>query len=131
MKNLDLWKYSICSLLLLFISLLGYSQQSYLKSFNVANNVEVEVNASFTNLVIETWNKNKIEVEAYIDGDNLSEAEKQQMMKGWRLDINGNSQKVIVNSNASGSGFMATSIPEMDFIGPLVNTMPMPNMKNV
>src|SRR5690554_7963922 len=100
MRNLNLCKHSICSLLLLFVSFLGYSQQSEVKSFNVANTVEIEVNASFTNLVIETWNKNKVEVEAFIEGENLSASEKQQLMKGWRLDVNGNSQKVSINSNS-------------------------------
>lgn len=130
MRNLNLCKHSICSLLLLFISFLGYSQQSDIKSFNVASNVEIEVNASFTNLVIETWNKNKVEVEAFIEGENLSESEKQQLMKGWRLDVNGDSQKVIVNSNNSGSGFVANPIPAMDFIGPLMENMNMADMKN-
>ena len=131
MRNLNLCKHSICSLLLLFVSFLGYSQQSEVKSFNVANNVEIEVNASFTNLVIETWNKNKVEVEAFIEGENLSASEKQQLMKGWRLDVNGNSQKVSVNSNSSGSGFVAPPIPEIDFIGPLMENLNIPNMKNL
>lgn len=131
MKNINLWKHSICRLLLLFVSFLGYSQQAYIKSFNVANNVEVEINASFTNLVIETWNKNKVEVEAYIEGENLSESEKLQLMKAWRLDINGNSQRVSINSNATGSGFVAASDPEMDFLGPLMKSMPMPNMRDI
>src|SRR5690606_21367024 len=51
-------------------------------------------------------------------------------MKGWRLDVNGDSQKVIVNSNNSGSGFVANPIPTMDFIGPLMENMNMADMKN-
>ena len=68
MKNLKLFKLSTLVVLALATTF-GYSQKKYVESFNVSDNVEISVNTSFTNVVFETWNKNKVEVEAFIEGD--------------------------------------------------------------
>src|SRR5690606_3018863 len=105
MMNLKPYKRSTAVLLLLLIARLGFSQQNYVESFNVSDDVEVSVNTSFTNIIFETWNKNKVEVEAYIEGENLSGKEKQDLMKNWDLEITGNSKKVSITSNAADQVF--------------------------
>src|SRR5690606_32668590 len=100
MKTINLYKRSTAFLLLLLMGTLSYSQHRRVESFNVADDVEVTVNTSYTNIIFETWNKNKVEVEAYIEGEKLSEKERQEAMKNWDLDINGNSKKVNISSNA-------------------------------
>ena len=119
------------ALLLLFVSTLSYSQKNYLESFNVSDNVEVLVNSSYTNIVFETWNKNKVEVEAYIEGKKLSEKEKQQLMENWDLDITGNSKKISINSYAGGQASAMSNMPDMDFIGPLMENLVMPMLQNI
>ncbi|MDN3724681.1 hypothetical protein QRD02_09815 [Aequorivita sp. SDUM287046] len=131
MKTLKSYKPKATLLLLLMIGTIGYSQQNYVESFNVADNVEVTVNTSFTDIVFETWNKNKVEVEAYIEGEKLSEKEKQNLMKNWNLDITGNSKEVSINSNFENEGFAMPNMPQMDFIGPLMDNMVMPMMQNI
>src|SRR5690606_9523895 len=113
MKNLKLYKLKIATLLLLLIGTVNYSQNKYVESFNVADNVEVSVNTSYTNIVFETWNKNKVEVEAYIEGEKLSEKEKQDLMKNWDLDISGNSKKVSITSNSGNQSFAMDEMPNM------------------
>src|SRR5690606_19158790 len=131
MKNLKLYKLKIATLLLLLIGTVNYSQNKYVESFNVADNVEVSVNTSYTNIVFETWNKNKVEVEAYIEGEKLSENEKQNAMKNWDLDIRGNSKKVSITSNAGNQSFAMGEIPALDFMGPLLENMVMPMIQNI
>ncbi len=132
MMNLKLFSRKI-ALLLLLVGTLGYSQKKYVESFDVADDVEVSLNTTYTNIVFETWNKNKVEVEAYIDGEKLSEKEKQDLMKNWDLDISGNSKKVTINSNAGNQAFALgdMNLPNMDFMGPLMEDMVMPIIHNI
>lgn len=130
MKNLKLLKRSSLSVLIMATAF-GYSQKKYVESFNVSDNVEVVVNTSFTNVVFETWNKNKVEVEAFIDAENLSGKEKEQQMDNWNLEVTGNSKKVIVTSNAGSQPFAVSDMPSLDFIGPLMEDMVMPLIQNI
>ncbi len=131
MKNLKLYKHKTAVLLLLFIGTLSYSQKKRVESFNVADDVEVSVNTSFTNIIFETWNKNKVEVEAYIEGEKLSEKEKETQMKNWDLNITGNSKKVSISSNAGNQSFAMEDMPPIDFIGPMMENMIMPMIQNI
>lgn len=131
MKNLKLYKHSIATILLLMLGTISHSQNNYVESFNVVDNVEVSVNTSYTNIVFETWNKNKVEVEAYIEGEKLSEKEKQDLMKNWDLQVTGNSKKVNITSNAANQDFAMGDMPPMDFIGPLMENMVMPMIQNI
>ena len=129
--HLKLFNRKAIILLLLLMGTLGYSQEKYVETFNVSDDVEVSVNTSFTNIVFETWNKDKVEVEAYIEGEKLSEKEKQDLMKSWDLDVSGNSKKVTINSNAGNQAFAMAPMPPMDFIGPLMDNMVMPLVHNI
>ena len=133
MKNLKLFKLSTLIVLALATTF-GYSQKNYVESFNVTDNVEVAVNTSYTNIIFETWNKNKVEVEAFIEGDNLSAKEKEQLMKNWDLNVTGNSKKISVTSNSGNQPFAMAdmpNLPNMDFIGPLMEDMVMPMIQNI
>src|SRR5690554_4337922 len=131
MKNLKLYERSTALLLLLLLGTMSYSQQKRVERFNVANDVEVVVNTSYTNIIFETWNKNKVEVEAFIEGEKLSEKERQEAMRNWDLDINGNSKNVRISSNAGNQSFAMGNLPKMDFIGPLMENMVMPMLQNM
>lgn len=100
MKNLKIVMYSrvIFAVCLLWTTLAN-AQSSYNERFNVGEDVLIEVNTSHTNVVFETWNKDVVEVEAFIDDDNLSAKEKKVVFDNWKLEVLGNSKKVVVNSN--------------------------------
>ncbi|MEZ4858784.1 MAG: hypothetical protein R2781_08235 [Flavobacteriaceae bacterium] len=61
----------------------------------------VEVNTSYTNVIFETWNKDMVEVEAFVEGKDLSEKEKKEIFDHWKFDVLGNSKKVVITSNPS------------------------------
>jgi hypothetical protein len=131
MMTLKLSKHNIAALLLLFVSTVGLAQNNYVESFNVSDGAEVSVNTSFTNVIFKTWNKNKIEVEAFIDNDKLSEEEKRNLMESWDLSVMGNSKKVTITSNAGNGTFAFSGTPDVDFIGPLIEDMVMPMIQNI
>ncbi|MAN58973.1 MAG: hypothetical protein CMC08_03960 [Flavobacteriaceae bacterium] len=123
------------------LALFGFTaalaQTSRTESFSVTNDVLVQVNTTHTNVIFETWNKDKVEVEAYIDGEKLSEAEKRDAFRNWKLDVLGNSRKVVVTSTAHGrhaggdrlSGM--PPLPDMEFMGPLMEGIVLPLVGNL
>lgn len=130
MKNLKSFKRSL-ALGLFLVASLGYSQKKIVESFNVNDNVEVNVNTSFTNVVFETWNKDKVEVEAFIEGENLSEKEKEDLLKNWDLKVTGNSKNVTITSNSANQSFAMAEMPQIDFIGPMMEDMILPMVQNI
>lgn len=133
MSNLIVLKHSIAAALILFTTSLVFSQSHYKESFNVGDDAVVSVNTSYTDVIFETWNKNKVEVEAYIDSDELSAKEKKEIFDNWNFNVMGNSKKIEISSNSGmeWSGMepfsnMDIVMPDMDFLGPLMNEMIMP-----
>lgn len=101
MNSLRTWKHSLlATAMLLGTAVVG--QTSYKESFDVNKDAVVEVNTSHTNVIFETWDKNKVEVYAYIDDDKLSNKEKKELFDKWELDVLGNSKKVVITSNLHG-----------------------------
>ncbi|MDX1462188.1 MAG: hypothetical protein R3359_03960, partial [Marinirhabdus sp.] len=99
MKNSITYKHSlVVTVALLCVGLLS-AQSSYKESFDVKEGAVVEVNTSHTNVIFETWNKDRVEVEAYVEGESLSEKEKKEIFEGWKFDVLGNSKKVVITSN--------------------------------
>jgi hypothetical protein len=97
MKNSTVFKHSVLAIVMCLTgSVLG--QNKLVETFDVSKDVIVKVNTSNTNVIFKTWNKKKVQVEAFIDDNNLSDKEKQQALKDWDLDVLGNSQEIVVTS---------------------------------
>ncbi|MDP5157712.1 MAG: hypothetical protein NWQ07_03935 [Flaviramulus sp.] len=73
------------------------------QSINVDKNVVIDLNTSHTNLIIDNWNKNTIEIEAYIEGEKLSKVELEEALKSWKLDIDATSKNVSIKTLGSDS----------------------------
>lgn len=110
MNSLVILQHRLATVLLLFCASIISAQSSYKESFNVGEDVLVSVNTSHTNVVIETWNKNIVEVEAFVDDDKLSAKEKKEIFDNWDFDVLGNSKKVVITSN---EGSLWTGIESM------------------
>ncbi|MAZ73244.1 MAG: hypothetical protein CMC70_08850 [Flavobacteriaceae bacterium] len=134
MKNLMTCKPSLVFVVFVFCTSFVIAQSSYKESFNVDSDAVVNVNTSHTNVIFETWNKDKVEVEAFVEGDNLSEKEKQEIFDNWKFDVLGNSKKVNITSN-SGSlwGDFETmgSLNSLDNLGSLINMSSLEALKGL
>ena len=134
MNKLITFKNSIALVLLLTTSLF-YGQDKYVETFDASKDMVVEVNTSYTNIIFKTWNKNKVQVEAFIDDDSLSDEEKQEYFDAWNFKVLGNSKKVVITSNSHGENFNYNydfDFDEMnfnmEFLGPLLEAIDMPEM---
>ncbi|WP_338733293.1 hypothetical protein [Mangrovimonas cancribranchiae] len=84
--------------LVLFISSAMAQQrlEKVSQSINVNDDVVIDLNTSYTNLEIDTWNKDIIEIEAYIESDKLSEAELRKFLESWGVDIDASKSNVSI-----------------------------------
>nr|WP_321222986.1 hypothetical protein [uncultured Psychroserpens sp.] len=91
--------------LLFFCFAISVSAQQKLtkvsKKVDVTKDVEIDLNTSYVQLEIDTWNKNTIEVEAYIEGEKLSKEDLEAALKSWNLKVEGSGSRVKITSDGS------------------------------
>ncbi|MFT4611199.1 MAG: hypothetical protein ACJA1H_002915 [Glaciecola sp.] len=91
--------------LLFFCFALSVSAQERLtkvsKKIEVTKDVEIDLNTSYVQIEIDTWNKSTLEVEAYIEGEKLSKEELQEALKTWNLKVEGSGSHVKIMSDGS------------------------------
>ncbi len=75
--------------------------------FDVANQATVVIEASYTEIEIEEWNKNRIEVQGVMQVEGLSETEAKSIFDSWAIETekNGNIVEIRANSNSFGNEF--------------------------
>ena len=91
--------------LLFFYCALSVSAQERLtkvsKKIKVTKEVEIDLNTSYVQIEIDTWNKSTLEVEAYIEGEKLSKDELKEALKAWNLKVEGSGSRVKITSDGS------------------------------
>ncbi|MDH7913025.1 hypothetical protein [Winogradskyella sp. SYSU M77433] len=93
-------------LVLCLITTFGYAQKKLNKtsqSVKVNKDVVVDLNTSYVEIEIDTWNKDVVEVEAYLESSKLSEEELKKALAAWNLTIDGSSDKVVISSSGGRS----------------------------
>jgi hypothetical protein len=76
------------------------SAQQITNKFELNKDGKVLVSASSSNVQIEYWDQNYVEVKASIVGD-YSEEQKKEMLKAWGVQTKGDKEVVIVTAGAS------------------------------
>ena len=93
-------------LMLCLLTTFGYAQKKLSKtsqSIKVNKDVVVDLNTSYVEIEIDTWNRDIVEVEAYIESTKLSEEELQRALKAWNLKVEGSNDRVIISSTGGRS----------------------------
>ncbi len=78
--------------------------KKFTENFKTNKNVEVAINASNTDINVTTWNKNEVQVEAFIEIEGISKEEAEKYFNDWEFEALGNSKKVKITSKGS-NGF--------------------------
>ena len=103
MKSLP---YKIKLFFALCIVSLGIEAQSvdkkYTEEFNTTNNVLIDIDTRHADVIIETWNKNKVEIEATISIEGANEKKKQEIIDNWQFKALGNKNEVEISSKSVG-----------------------------
>lgn len=71
------------------------------QSIKVDKDVTIDLNTSYTNIIFDTWNKGTVEIEAYIEGEDLTKEELENALKSWNVDIDASFQKVSISTKSN------------------------------
>jgi hypothetical protein len=98
------------------------------KTYKTNRDVTVSIDARHTLVNVEYWDRNEVQVSAYLEG---SDENQNRALQGWKLDVNASASEVKINSSAAPGGpgdfNMAAlqaplaKLPEM--IGPLTEML--------
>ena len=107
-----------------FFVLMNLSAQEKLtkvsKSIKVDKDVTIDLNTSYCNIEFDTWDKNTVEIEAYIEGDGLSKEELQKALKDWEVEVESSDKAVSIKTKGTP---YATWISHGDYDADAVNAM--------
>ena len=121
MKTIRL-KYLIMTLLCATTALAQTSKMD--KTLKTNRDVTVNIDARHTLVNVEYWDRNEVQVSAYLEG---SDDNKSKALASWKLDVQGSASEVRINSSAAPAGpgdFNMASLQEPlaklpEMIGPL------------
>ena len=108
MKTISFIKFSLCLLSVLS----GYAQttKTFKESFEVNKDVDVILNLDNAEITIETWNKNRVDVEATFSVDIEEEDLAKEILENTGFEALGNSRKVEITSATKSPRFMSNDI---------------------
>ncbi|PKQ44841.1 hypothetical protein [Confluentibacter flavum] len=71
------------------------------QSIKVDNGVILNLNTSNCNIEFDTWNKNVVEIEAYIEGEKLSKEELEKALKAWGVSVDATSKEISITTKGN------------------------------
>ncbi|MGO4911715.1 hypothetical protein [Leeuwenhoekiella sp. W20_SRS_FM14] len=103
--------------------------------FSTRADVTINADTQYADVVFENWNKNEVAVEAVIESEDLSKEEINELLKGWQVQVQGNSNAVqILSRGAPAAVNIALSDVQMRGANDLIASsmqMMQPMMKNM
>jgi len=101
-------KFKFITLTIVFLSVFSLNAQQKLEktSQSVKANKDVTLNldTSHTNIVIDTWNKNEVSVEAYIESKELTKEELKDVLESWDVDVEGSGTDISISTSGGKVG---------------------------
>lgn len=100
MKTTKIYWFLIAVFMMLSGNVLAQAKKQKLKErFDTNKDVEIEVDTRYADVIFETWNKNEVSVEAYVEGEDADRA-----IRDWDLTVSGNSDRIRVSSSSGYRG---------------------------
>ncbi|WP_334057719.1 hypothetical protein [Polaribacter sp. P097] len=103
-----------------FISIVSAQKfdKKYTETFKTNKDVQVVIDASNTDIDVTTWNKNEVQINAYIEVEGVSKEEAEKYFNNWQFEALSNKRKVNILSKGQGpEGFKNNFVffDDMDF----------------
>lgn len=92
-----------------------FAQQKLTKvsqSFKVNKDVTINLNTSHCNIVFDTWNKSAVEIEAYMESQDLNKEELQDVLKKWDVNVDGSQNNVTITAKGHSPSLWSYSSTE-------------------
>ena len=71
------------------------------QSIKVDKDVTIDLNTSYCNIEFDTWNKNTVEIEAYIEGEDMDKETLEKALENWNVDVDGSTGLVSISTKGS------------------------------
>lgn len=141
------YKYKILAIVLIFT--ISLKAQTYDKkineNFKVNSDVELVVNTINTDVTIEAWNKNEVEIIAVMEVEGANEVTAKKILKNWDFEALGNKSTVKITSLSENFNYNFDfnfdfpeieipdiEIPEFDIVMPEMPEFPeMPDFEEI
>ncbi|MCB7481356.1 DUF4097 domain-containing protein [Gramella sp. ASW11-100T] len=135
-------KYVMLSLF--FITAGSFAQTKKLsKNYKTSPDVNVELDSRHTNIIIENWDRNEVQIEAYLEGDTGDKQMTKKLLDSWKLETSASNGKINIESGGSVNWNMdmdmdlgmaqlqpaLSELPEM--LGPLMENLVGPILNNI
>ena len=75
--------------------------KKYSENFKTNKDVEVAINASNTDINVTTWNKNEVQIDAFIEVEGVTKEEAEKYFKNWNFEALGNSKTVKITAKGN------------------------------
>lgn len=127
-------------ILLLISTVTAFAQTKKLdKSYNTSNDVKVNIDTRHTKVIVEHWDKNQVQIEAFLETKDFSTAEAKKMLESWNLETSANNGEVTITSDGGNSwskdveisGLAETLGNLQELLAPIMTEMVAPMMKNL
>ncbi len=100
MKTTKIYWFLMAVCIMLSGSVFAQAKKEKLKErFDTNKDVEIAVDTRYADVIFETWNKNEVSVEAYVEGKDGDRA-----VRDWDLSVSGSSDRVRISSSSGYKG---------------------------
>ncbi|MEO2064679.1 MAG: DUF4097 family beta strand repeat-containing protein [Christiangramia sp.] len=87
---------------LLFIAAGAVAQTKKLsKTYQTPGDVKIEIDSRHTNVIIENWDRNEVQIEAILDGDTGNKENTQKILEAWDLSTSSSNGVVKIKSGGN------------------------------
>ena len=88
------------------LSMSMYAQQfeTPIQEYKVNSDISVSVEASYAEIEIVEWNKNRVEIQGIMNVQGLAEDEAQSLFDSWDINTQADANKIRIRSNSSNFG---------------------------
>ena len=85
------------------------------KSIKVTKDVTIDLNTSHVQIEIDTWNKDVLEIEAYIESKKLSGDELKEALEDWGITVDGSGDYVTISSKGNSGTWEDINVEGFEF----------------
>ena len=105
------------TLVVITSSIWAQSTEKLNERFNVNKDVQIDIDTRHADVIFETWNKNEVVVEAFVEGEGLTNEQLEKAASGWDLNVSGNSKSISIRSSTGNHvGFEDVNLGGIDEI---------------
>ena len=93
-------------LMLCLVTTFGFAQTRLNKTsqtIDVSKDVVVDLNTNYVEIEVDTWSKDEVSVEAYLESETLSKEDLEKALEAWNLKVDGSSDYVKISSEGAHS----------------------------